>query len=288
MNRSRAFISLVAVSIMLTSCSDELISKIITGTIDSSGGTGTVTDTTEIISLESSLWKTDCVREAGGFGIYNYNFSTGNWKKTPTGAAVQIDVGPDGTPWVVNDQGLVYHFDGSTWVGGIPGTATEISVGGDGSLWKIGTNRERGGYGIYKFNFSDNSWDKTTHGAAVRIDVGPDGTPWVVNDAGLVYRFINNEWVGGISGTATDISVGGDGSVWKIDRTPERGGFGIFKLNSSDGSWNKTASGAAVSIDVDKSGTPWVVNDGGLVYSYNGYSWDGGIEGRASSIGVGN
>lgn len=47
-------------------------------------------------------------------------------------------------------------------------------------MWVIGTNKEGGGYGIYRFEHKTNKYTKIP-GSAVRIDVDKDGNAWVAN-----------------------------------------------------------------------------------------------------------
>ena len=57
---------------------------------------------------------------------------------------------------------------------------------------------------------------------------------------------------------AVDIGVGANGVVWVIGGLAETGGYGIYYWSSIG--WYKVA-GAALSIDVDANGNPWIVNN---------------------------
>ena len=103
----------------------------------------------------------------------------------------------------MNDAGLIFRRTAGGWQL-LPGAAKDIDVGADGSAWVIGTNPVPGGFGIYRFNGS--GWDNVP-GGAVRIGVGPDGLPWVVNSGGSIFRRSSNDWQL-LPGAAVDIDVG--------------------------------------------------------------------------------
>ena len=80
-----------------------------------------------------------------------------------------------------------------------------------------------------------------------------------------IYRWDGHGWRR-MPGSATDV---GDG--WVIGTDRRRGGFGIYRWNGRH--WGRV-SGGAVSID----GTyeqPWVINNRGERFFWNGYDWDG-------------
>jgi hypothetical protein len=85
---------------------------------------------------------------AGNSKIYHYNAGANNWAATNgweqvDGAAVSIGVGPDGQPWIVNQQGSIFrrtkgatgYVDGGWQV--VPGVAGQVSLGADGSVWIV-------------------------------------------------------------------------------------------------------------------------------------------------------
>jgi hypothetical protein len=74
------------------------------------------------------------------------------------------------------------------------GRAWDIGVGSEGSVWVIGTNKEGGGFGIYRMNANKKGWRKIP-GSAVRISVGPDGNAWVVNKKDRIYAYNGRRWV---------------------------------------------------------------------------------------------
>jgi len=149
-----------------------------------------------------------------------YRLVNGKWQNVP-GGAVRVSVDPDGTAWVVNGGGQIFHSTSSTPPGwtllqGAPG-ATDIGVGANGDVWIIGADRSGNDYDIYKAVFASgsrnvSSWQKVD-GAAVRIAVGPDGTAWIANSSGTLFYRQNNTWsqvtaTGGVK----DVSVGPDGT----------------------------------------------------------------------------
>jgi len=83
-------------------------------------------------------------------------------------------------------------------------------------------------------------------------------------------------------GRARDIGIG-NGSIWIIGSTPIGAGYGIYRWTGAN--WYQVDD-AAVAIDVDPSGTPWVVNSEGAIYRREGNRWQ--IQpGKARDIGIG-
>jgi len=76
------------------------------------------------------------------------------------------------------------YRDGRGWRRA-PGSAMDL---GDG--WVIGTDRRRGGYGIYRWN--GRGWTRMP-GAGVRIG-GSYNRPWIVNDRGQRYFWNGRGW----------------------------------------------------------------------------------------------
>src|SRR5581483_4762395 len=105
----------------------------------------------------------------GGNAIAHFNSATGQWTSVE-GGAIKIAVGPNGQPWILNKQGVIFnrtrgktgYVDGTWQV--VPGSATDISVGADGSVWAIGTaSANIGGNTILHYNPPNGntaaSWD---------------------------------------------------------------------------------------------------------------------------------
>lgn len=184
------------------------------------------------------IWVIGTNKEAGGYGIYRWEDNR-YWKKIG-GSAIKIDVDQRGRAWVVNKFGNIYYWTGSKWAG-VSGGAKDVGVGSRGKVWVIGTNRENGGYGIYRRDGS--SWTKIG-GAAVRVSVCGNGNAWVVNSKGSIYEYRNGRW-SGKPGAAIDVSCNDNHvAVVGTNRSPYRW------LN---GRWQKT-TGSALSIDVGVNG----------------------------------
>jgi len=71
--------------------------------------------------------------------------------------------------------------------------------------------------------------------------------------------------------------------VWVVGTNPLPGGYGIYEWTGSG--W-KAAPGAAVTIAVDPSGRPWVINSADQIYHWSGSGW-GRFPGSAMDIAVG-
>jgi hypothetical protein len=119
----------------------------------------------------------------GGGGVYEFNFTTGQWR-FDNGAGERIAVGPDGQPWVVNSAQQIWRHTAGGWQH-LPGLAHDIGIGANGAAWIVGTNPEIGGFGIWRWNGS--GWSPV-EGGGTQIAVGADGLPWITNNVGGVYE----------------------------------------------------------------------------------------------------
>jgi|LauGreStaDraftv2_3_1035109.scaffolds.fasta_scaffold02418_2 hypothetical protein len=162
----------------------------------------------------------------------------------------------------------------------MPGAALDIGMGGNDALFMIGTNKLSGGYGIYRW--ASNNWQAIS-GAGVRIDVDGTGNPWMVNETGNIYRWVGSAWLQ-VPGAAIDIGASA-GGVWVLGTAKVSGGYEIFRLTGTS-TWTKV-TGGAMRIDVDPKGNPWIVNDAGNVYRWNGNGWDTINGPKARDVGIG-
>ena len=120
--------------------------------------------------------------------IFKWNSGTSNWDSVG-GAAIRIEVGPDGTPWVVNSSHDIYHGNtsGSSFGLFTSQKATDIGVGANGQIWII-SNTAVGIHGDKTILEWDGSSWQEANGGAIRITVDADGDPWIVNGIGSTYQ----------------------------------------------------------------------------------------------------
>ena len=83
-------------------------------------------------------------------------------------------------------------------------------------------------------------------------------------------------------GLANDVGVSFDDDLWVIGTPKVAGGYGIYHW--VNGNW-VNVPGAGVRIAVGPTG-PWVVNEYGNIFQFNGTSWDL-KPGCAKDIGIG-
>ena len=206
------------------------------------------------------VWIIGTDKEAGGFAIFKYGGprtkAYGRWQKV-TGSAVRIAVDPKGVAWVVNKNHLIFRYTGSKWLR-VPGGATDIAIGGNGKVWIIGSNKEPGGYGIYRW---DGKWTKIK-GSAVSIAVGPQGHAWITNKDHKIFRYDGNKWHL-MPGRARDIGIGAKGHVWILGLNKVSGGYGVWGWTGRK--WRSVAGGLT-SIAVNKNGKAWGVNSNKTIY----------------------
>ncbi len=88
----------------------------------------------------------------------------------------------------------------------------------------------------------------------------------------------------GLPGAGNDIAVGANGAAWLIGTNPLGGGnFGIYHWTGT--TWAQIPGGA-VTITVDPSGNPWVINSSHSIYHWNGSTWQQ-FPGGGTDISVG-
>jgi hypothetical protein len=137
------------------------------------------------VGADGSVWLigTNPVGAAADFGVYKWDGS--NWAGIG-GGGVRIAGAPDGTAWIVNSIGQIYHWNAGSYTLK-PGLGTDIGIGADGSVWLIGTNSVGGDADLGVFKWDGNDWAEIG-GGGVSISVGADGKAWLVNSVGNIFR----------------------------------------------------------------------------------------------------
>ncbi|MFM2355089.1 MAG: hypothetical protein RLZZ528_825 [Pseudomonadota bacterium] len=85
---------------------------------------------------------------------------------------------------------------------------------------------------------------------------------------------------------AKDLGVNDDGVLWRIGVEKGPGGSAIDRYDAPTDRWERI-SGYGVRIDVDPAGLPWVVNDLGDIWHWDGAVWTR-VPGKATDIAVGS
>lgn len=217
------------------------------------------------------------------------------WLKMP-GSAVDIDIAMDGTAWIVSDQGTVMKWTGMEWqdMGGnakhiaagpagqvwitdaenhiyrrspdgwvqMPGTARDIAIGASGAIWKLGTDKSRGGYRVYKWG--ETEWVLDEEAAGVRIAVGPKGNPWIVDDKNQIYRLTRMVWKQAPD-KAVDISISANGMSWIVG-PPSPGGTDGPVSAWGGKSWVQNEGQLSV-IAADPRNFPWGINSKNEIFA---------------------
>jgi hypothetical protein len=229
---------------------------------------------------------------AQDYPIFKWNQQRGDWDQAGGGgAASRIAVAPDGSPWVVNSFGQIFHLAGNSWRH-VPGMAKDIAIGGDGSVWVIGGDpRILQDDGIFRLE-SDGGWTRID-GAALNISVSRNAQPFMVNTEGNIYTLRGTSFVK-LEGSASDIAVSSKGPVWITGPNGE-----ISFLNRGN-TWTQVP-GKAFRIAVGPDGNPWVVTLERTIYRWvkqdppdPSQDPTGGsaefqlVPGRANDVGIGS
>ena len=183
--------------------------------------------------------------------------------------------------------------------------ANDIGVGPQGDIYAAGIDGH-----LYFYDFVNNKWKKVIGdfdlGSITRVEVSTDGTPYVVTASGSTYFLSSSLKWKRLPGCATDIAVGRGGEVYKIGCDVRPNGYGIYRLfnneeneslhkkhnrckrrkgictecsydDNNENEVNKKywfrLSGSGVRISASPSGLPYIVNNSGMVLSYENSNW---------------
>lgn len=162
----------------------------------------------------------------------------------------------------------------------VAGGATDIGVGADDTVGLIGSDTTAGGHSIFR-GTGNGAWTQIA-GGGTQIDVGTGANDlWLLNDAAYGNQIFHgtNGQLTVVPGGAIDIGAGG-GAVYIIGTDQ-----GIYGRDQAAGSWVRL-EGAAVRVDVDAGGRPWVVNAAGAIFRWDCTGWVQ-MPGAAIDIGIG-
>lgn len=56
------------------------------------------------------------------------------------GDAFRVAVAPDGNPWVINKENILYYWNQNGWTQ-VQGSVADVAIGADGSAWIAGTGK---------------------------------------------------------------------------------------------------------------------------------------------------
>ncbi len=239
---------------------------------------------------DGSVWKigtTPAPPNTADHNISKWNGSS--WDVDTSGYAVRISVAPDGTPWVVNALGNVFHKSSSSPSSGtwqyFPGlSASDIGVSA-GGVWALSTTAVAGGFQIY--SLQGQQWILEPNIGAVRIAVDSNGIPWAVQASGaVIWRYEGWGTVPGIS-NALDIALPPGpllAYAWAVNNVSAgQQGLTLWDMQSSvSGSapffapsvaqwwqapFNSSAGAATAVASAGPNGRPWIVDGAGRIFA---------------------
>ncbi len=203
---------------------------------------------------------------------YNYGYPIQRWAggtswDNAVGVAMRIAVDPQGSLWVVTNDGTVYFGQwNGTYVGWYPwfsGSFIDVAVGADGSVWRLDAQ------GISKYDGSSWGAPIDVPGGGYRVAVDLTGHPWVVTAAHEIKRYDGQTWEAALQGQdpsttmkANDVAVGGDGTLWIVGELGPNGDGRVYARRG--GAWHESDCWG-VSIGAGSDGRPWVVDANNVI-----------------------
>ena len=242
---------------------------------------------------DGSVWVIGTVVAPGGFTIHKWNGTGWDLDSNGASSAVRISVSPDGTPWVANSGGFVYHKSSNSPFSGVWQLVSGISasdIAGMGSTaYAVSTTATTGGFTIYYFD--GGQWVLDNNGAVggVRIAVDNFGVPWIVQSSGAILLRYEGGWtsmpLGYFGLHALDIAVPPNaiaGYAWAVNGFTGSLLLNLFNqqfaypgppgLNApSDTEWwpttfRSTFTTSASVAAAGPNGQPWIVDGAGNIF----------------------
>ncbi len=168
------------------------------------------------IGRGGEIWKIGCDARSGGYGIWKLfcdkepkckcyrgcnrfrkvtyssihkdeDVKTCFWMRIE-GGGIKLDVDPNGNPWIVADNFLIYYYDGSNWkpVTGFEGD--DIAVSNEGVVFAAGLQSKIGRLICPEIG----TW-QVLSGAAAAITSGPYSIPFIADGTYMVYTTAKRE-----------------------------------------------------------------------------------------------
>lgn len=114
-----------------------------------------------------ALW---CLKTDGT--LARWNWSSSAWDPfTGGGGGQRIAVDQNGNPWVTNASNQIWKWDGKQWQL-LPGAAQDVSIGTDGTPYVVGMGQCPGGYQIYRWDTSTSNWSYEPGVCGVSVSAG--------------------------------------------------------------------------------------------------------------------
>jgi peptidoglycan hydrolase-like protein with peptidoglycan-binding domain len=161
------------------------------------------------------------------------------------GYASRIAVDTQGKPWVVTQNGSIFHHTTDNpatgqWDLDPSGLAEDIGAGIDGSVWIVGYDSLPDTL-IFKYGGVPGVWNPSNK-SGMRITVDQDGKPWIVTSNGSIFRHSTNAPLTGtwdqLPGSfAVDIGIMDGNYAWMETKVQ----FGV-KMTLGYSVWNEQAA----------------------------------------------
>lgn len=157
--------------------------------------------------------------------------------------------------------------------GQITGGAMFVAASPDGSIWVLSNQGAGPDQAIW--HYASGGWSNIS-GGAIRLAVAPDLSLWAVNAAGGIYHYAGGSW-SQLGGGATDITVAADGSVYIISNQGGgpfgRGAWhyvnGTWTQLPGGGIRVAASWDAGTYLGTITPGSLWVLNTPGDLWYYN-------------------
>jgi hypothetical protein len=157
---------------------------------------------------------------------------------------------------------------GEAWTPVPAPPAFDVAAGPAGEAWAVVQARLPDGFRLLRWE--DGGWSEIPTSGAVHVAVDPAGRAWTVGRSGRATAWTGSGWDPLPGAGLRDIAAGGR-AVCALGSDSRPGGWVVLRFEG--GAWQEVGDRGGVALAVDPDGNPWVADDSGQLYRWDGSSW---------------
>ncbi|MFZ5897070.1 MAG: hypothetical protein ACOY0T_38790 [Myxococcota bacterium] len=133
-----------------------------------------------------------------GPNAWVYRWNGNGWTRKSTLATSEIEVSPEGRPWIVDMDLGVYRWNGVAFVRVGDLCAQDIAVGANDDAWAVGCDEDgMWNRSIFRWNPSTRVWQQIP-GRANSVGMSGSGRAWIYrifSDRDVAYERVGSSWI---------------------------------------------------------------------------------------------